>query len=78
MLYEFEFFRVIANAPQNTDEAPAIWCATRKFKFQEAAELYGIRNVAPRNEMVKADGFRLYADGKLKRTIIVSPRRSIA
>jgi hypothetical protein len=78
MLYEFEFFRVTANAPKNTDEAPAIWHATRQFKHQEAAELYGIRNAAPRDAAVKADGFRLYADGKLKRTIMVSPRRSIA
>ena len=78
MLYEFEFFRAIANAPKNTDEAPTIRRATRKFKHQEAAELYGVRNAAPRDAAVKADGFRLYAEGKLERTIIVSPRKSIA
>jgi hypothetical protein len=71
MLYEFEFFRLLKNAPETTDEAPTIRRTTREFSHQEAAELYGLTHAAPRAAQEKADGFRLYAEGKLKKTIIV-------
>jgi hypothetical protein len=70
MLYEFEFFRLLKNAPETTDGAPTIRRTTREFSHQEAAELYGLTHAAPRAAQEKADGFR-YAEGKLKKTITI-------
>jgi hypothetical protein len=69
MLYEFEFFRIGSNALEDSDKAPAIRRETREFAYQDAAELYGLRNTAPYDAVQKPNGFRLYAEGKLRNSV---------
>jgi len=50
----------------------AIRRETRVFAHQEAAELYGLRNTAPHDAAQKDNGFRIYAEGKLRKIVFVS------